>query len=152
MIRTFIGVDPGKSGGIAAINSSGEFIDAIPMPIVGDQVDVPAFIDFVKSAGDKTTIIIEEVHSMPGQGVASMFTFGRLYGTIIGASQALGVQIRFVKPKAWQIATCGKTNGNKEVALEFAMMQFPEWDRGKNKQKASGMADALCIAEWGRRN
>ena len=44
---------------------------------------------------------IEKVGAMPGQGVSSMFQFGRSVGTIEGIIAALRLPISYVTPQKW---------------------------------------------------
>ena len=48
--------------------------------------------------------MIEQVHSMPKQGVASSFKFGRHYGFLLGVLTALGIPYQTVTPQKWQKA------------------------------------------------
>ena len=45
--------------------------------------------------------LIEKVHSMPGQGVASTFKFGMNYGQWIGILTALQIPYSTITPKKW---------------------------------------------------
>ena len=101
-------------------------------------------------------IVVEEVHSMPNQGVKSMFSFGRVYGEILGALQAFRIPYRGVKPLRWQEAyryalrfrdeegmlPREKKPERKERLHRVAQHLFP--DRKVSKQ----MADAFLIAHW----
>ena len=77
-----IGIDPGKSGGVAILDGK-TIIDKIRMPTIRhgkrDLVDVMRLNQrFGSHRVD--AVIIEQVGAMPGQGVSSMFNFGRHVG------------------------------------------------------------------------
>ena len=42
---------------------------------------------------------IEKVAAMPGQGVTSMFNFGKGFGVLLGAAAGLGLQTTQVTPQ-----------------------------------------------------
>ena len=51
---------------------------------------------------EETSIVVEKVNAMPGQGVTSMFNFGQTFGAIKGICAALGLPIFFVTPSKWK--------------------------------------------------
>ncbi len=104
---------------------------------------------------------VERVHSMPGQGVASTFTFGLGYGRVLGALEALGVPTVLVEPRAWKLAVLGKQTGTgdkladrargKALAIARVKAQWPGLSLKASERcriDHDGMADALCIALW----
>lgn len=71
----YIGIDPGKSGAFAAIDKDGQCAVAIPW-------DAQEFIKFARASKHTTmTACVEKVGAMPGQGVTSMFNFGKTWDT-----------------------------------------------------------------------
>jgi len=87
---------------------------------------------------------------MPFQGVASTFTFGRGFGGVLGAIKALGLPM----PQAWQKAILAGTPGDKPAAIQYATSRFPSASllaTARSRTPSDGIADALCLAEWGRR-
>ena len=93
----YIGIDPGKKGGIAVLNGEDTPV-AYPY---SEEV----LIDVLKATLCKTskiTAAVEKVGAMPGQGVTSMFMFGTGYGFIQGALSALSIPYQLVPPKKWK--------------------------------------------------
>lgn len=88
---------------------------------------------------------LEQVHSMPGQGVASSFKFGQGYGSLEMALTAAGIPFERVTPQKWQKALGCLTKGQKNVSKRKAQELFP------TMKVTHATADALLIAEWGRR-
>ena len=80
--QTLIAIDPGLHGAIAVLHPDGS-ITADPMPLAGKELDLVAISEQVETA-NPAWIVIEKVGSMPGQGVASTFKFGRGYGSLLG--------------------------------------------------------------------
>jgi crossover junction endodeoxyribonuclease RuvC len=138
---SLIGIDPGSSGGIAWTDSDGEF-HAVKMPeTVGDLVDT---LRTLRVEGCHTAWC-EKVHAMPGQGVTSMFTFGRGLGNIEAACQALGIRLEWVTPQKWQLALGCRTAGDKNVSKNKAQELFPA------TKVTHAIADSLLICEYGHR-
>lgn len=99
---------------------------------------------------------VESVAAMPKQGVASTFSFGTGFGLLRGILCGLGIPYRLVKPQEWQgVVLAGLNRSNpKAAAYLFASRAWPTLDFRANERctKAhDGLVDALCIAEFGRR-
>jgi crossover junction endodeoxyribonuclease RuvC len=103
-----LGLDPGLSGAAAIVErhaSADRIADVIDLPTVGEgasrRILVPELMRFIIAA-KADLAVIEEVHAMPGQGLASTFRFGRAVGAIEATIAALGVPSRLVLPQAWK--------------------------------------------------
>ena len=147
-----LGCDPGKTGGIARIDTiTGEIraqlLDTSSAPEVADTLR-SFMADTV--AGARIICGVEKVHSMPKQGVSSSFAFGRSLGIVEGALSALGLPWVYVRPQEWRklaLADRPKPKGAKEgkkAVLEAARARWP--DAPLKRVKDSGVADALFIA------
>lgn len=90
-----IGIDVGAKGSLCHLNDSGRLITILPFAL-----DI--YVCYLKSLESIPIVIVEEVHSMPRQGVKSMFSFGTRFGEIIGILSALGIPYTLLKPKQWQ--------------------------------------------------
>jgi crossover junction endodeoxyribonuclease RuvC len=137
----FIGIDPGKHGGIACISEHG--ITAVPMPTTDrDLFDV---LMAGKQMLGEMMAYVEAVHAMPKQGVTSAFTFGKGYGALLMALTAAGIPYELVTPQKWQKALGCLTKGDKNVTKAKAQQLWPEmiWTHA--------ISDAALIAEYGRR-
>lgn len=145
-----IAVDPGLKGGIASLTNGS--ITAQPMPLAGGGLDLGAIAGIIREASP-AWIIVEKVGAMPGQGVASMFTFGMGYGSILGIAAALGVPVELVAPQRWKSTVLHGTAKDKASAIAFCRRVFPSvplvLPRCRNAH--DGLADSLCLLEYGRR-
>jgi len=92
----FIGIDPGKGGGIAYL--SGKDMEAIRYPTDLQEL-VFLLRKFQYSSG--CIAIMERVHSFPNQGVKSTFSFGENFGTWKGLLAATDIKYSLVQPKKW---------------------------------------------------
>jgi len=145
-----IGVDPGQSGGVAFV--SDDTAEAIPMPLVGKEVSGRELASWI-GLRRPTLLVVERVGSMPGEGVVSSFKFGKGFGMILGVIEALGYSYRLVTPQAWKRAVLAGTSRDKLAAIGYVHQMYPGIDLtpGRKRTPHDGMADAVCLAEYGRR-
>jgi len=149
MSKYFLGVDPGKTGGIALLG--GDTI-AKAWRYGGDVASTTLLLqEALILANMKITMcILEKVHAMPKQGVTSVFTFGENYGAYQGMLASLNIPYVLVTPRTWQKEVMGVGKGDtKERSLTMARQMFPSVDL--KYKKDDGMSDALLMAEYGRR-
>lgn len=155
----YIGIDPGQTGAIAVINSKKEIATIYDTPtmqaIKGKKYKteyLPAEMVSVLSSYPKELchVFIEKVGAMPGQGVTSMFNFGKGFGIWIGILAALELPHTFVTPQAWKKLLM-QGMADKDAARIRAQELFPQSIVLLNRKKDIGRADALLIAEYGRR-
>jgi len=146
---SIMGIDPGKSGGIASI-TDGQAA-GIPMPLVGKDIDGHELAAILRAAAPEL-VIIEKVGAMPKQGVTSTFNFGAGYGRLLGVCEALGIPYRLVTPQAWKKRVLAGTAKEKSDAIAFVKRAFPMVDLtpGQKRVPHDGIADAVCLAEYGR--
>lgn len=141
-----LGVDPGASGAVAAIEKSGP--DYWVRDLGGDpSLIANAFREIFSVSGADRIAALEQVHAMPGQGVTSMFSFGASYGACRGILAYACVPYHLVTPSKWKKDLgLGK---DKDEALAMARRLFPTAELSRKKD--IGRAEALLIAEWARR-
>jgi len=142
----YIGVDPGKSGGFALIDN--RMIGVFPW-------DDHNFIDNIAAAMNrgKCVACVERVGAMSGQGVTSMFNFGKSAGYIEGVLAALGISYQLVMPKRWK-AEFTLNGKDKAASIEVCKRLFPYVDLKPTagcRKDSDGMAEALLMAEYARR-
>jgi len=107
MNEIMIGIDPGQTGAIAAIQN-GKVIALYDMPTMprihgkGQQVDGYALSMMLLDLQGPKMAFVEAVHAMPGQGVASSFRFGESLGVVFGVLGALSLPVRMITPQIWK--------------------------------------------------
>lgn len=180
MINTFIGIDPGKTGGVAIISLSG--IKLIDCPVIEIETKVKSKkpnLTLIDQAADKGTvksktkittksnpalmaselaqlvtsnsiIAIESVHSMPGQGVRSTFDFGTNFGIWLGVIATLNIPMELVTPQEWK-KHYGLIGKKKDASRIIAVQLFPQMAVELKLKKYNGRAEALLLAEYLRR-
>lgn len=142
--RVHVGVDPGKAGGIAAVNGDGLLVLAEPMPET--DADMWSLVCRLFSVSDGlVTAVLERVSATPQMGVVSAFKFGQGVGAVRMALAAALIPFDEVSPQKWQTALGCRSGGDKNVTKRRAQELFPQ------AKVTHAVADALLIAEYGRR-
>ena len=153
-----IGIDPGITGAIYFNTVEGKIV--VDMPIMaktsgkGNQINPYELTSLLMQPPiDRLTGIkaayLESVHAMPGQGVSSVFSFGKSVGTIEGVLAALNIPLVMVTPQRWKknAKLIGK---DKDAARTLAIQLYPELSDRLSRKKDIGRADAILIAEFGK--
>ena len=144
----YIGIDPGKNGGIALLSNVSDFINTF-------VYSEDAILEVLKQASKYVDKIcyLEQVHAMPKQGVTSTFNFGMNFGFIQGVLKAYGIPYELVTPQKWKKEfSC---TSDKNTSIEVCKRLFPTVNlkaTDRCKKDHDGMAEALLIAEYGRRH
>ncbi len=150
----YIGVDPGKKGGYAVVyeddgEQKAEALAWEDMLFVHWCLSWKGVAD---ARGETILACVEKVGAMHGQGVRSMFTFGKSAGFIEGVLAALGIGYQLIPPKTWK-AEFG-LNSDKAASIEVCKRLFPGVNllaTDKCRKDSDGMAEALLMAEYARR-
>ena len=134
-MKLFVGIDPGAKGALAAIDEKNCIIAGFDWP--GDEIQVA--IRFKKLIEKHTcikekedpciTAALEYVHAMPGQGVASVFSFGANYGIWQGVLASFQIPYMIVSPKEWQKGIL------KKISLPTSMTQLLKNAKTKEEKK-----------------
>ena len=140
----FLGIDPGKSGGVAWLHK--DVARTAKMPATAADL-CEWFDDLIAWYAPYAAwrCVLEKVASSPQMGVKSAFTFGCGYGQLIGVLTALGIPFDEVSPQRWQKALGCMTAGDKNVSKRRAQQLFP------GLKVTHATADALLLAEFCRR-
>lgn len=150
MKTLFIGIDPGKSGGIACIDTETKIVYTVPY-------NSKALIDMCRAEGwngntEHIMCCLEKVGAMPGQGVVSMFSFGQSVGYIKGVLESFRMPYQEITPQKWK-REFGLTS-DKAKSAEVCGRLFPDVSllaTPRCKKPHDGMAEALLMAEYARR-
>ena len=173
----YIGIDPGKSGGIAIIGEGGK-IKVVVMPNASDEIDILRIQLLLAPYGilaksGKVKCVLEDVHSIFGSTAVGNFQFGRALGVIEAILTANKIPFTKVAPKKWQkemwegIKKIGEYTGkelkngdkqfkvdNKGMSLIAAKRLFPNVNllaTERSKKPHDGIVDALLIAGYCQR-
>lgn len=135
----YLGIDPGKSGAIAAIYEDGS-VDDVRM--TETEHDVARWL---KARSLNSFAVLEQVSAMPRQGVSSTFKFGASYGFLRGLLVALSIPFETVTPVKWQTVMKCRSGGDKNVTKAAAQRLYPAL------KITHANADAILLAEYCKR-
>jgi crossover junction endodeoxyribonuclease RuvC len=169
----YIGIDPGLNGAVALIDEDvigqpglGYFVGVDDTPTMEVEsngkvrnkynlIAMSALLGyFYESRGmseQRVIVTLESVHSMPKQGVASSFTFGEGLGIWKGIIAARGFSLELPSPQRWKKAMMADMGKDKDASRLKAIQLFPSMAPLLSRKKDDGRAEALLLAEYGRR-
>jgi crossover junction endodeoxyribonuclease RuvC len=152
-----LGIDPGLTGALAFYDMITKTIEVHDMPVMSvvrngktkNEVSAALTSDIIAEhlKGMPSVAFLERVNAMPGQGVTSVFSFGRSSGIIEGVLAAYDIQTHIVIPQRWQKAM--EVRGGKDGSRERAMQLLPASADKFKLKKHDGRADAALIALYG---
>jgi len=152
----YLGIDPGLSGALALLDGDGALFQVEDLPVmargrgrVKSELDAAGLARLLRPhAGQIRLAVVEQVASMPGQGVASIFSLGHSLGSIVGVLAALAIPLRLVPPAVWKRAA--GVSADKNLARSEAIRLWPNapLDRVKDHNRA----EALLLARYALNN
>lgn len=164
----FIGIDPGKDGGL--VFQSHDDIVVMKTPQVSNEIDINTIIEtfenIIHNSSVKPICVLEDVHAIFGSSAKATFGFGESLGIMKGILAGMKIPYVLVAPKKWQAklfegireqrkpnkGAGGKgTLDTKPMALLAAKRLYPKIDlRGSERSKNphEGIVDALCISHY----
>lgn len=149
----YLGIDPGASGALCFFEPDKGVVDIVDMPTVrvkrgsGLKTEIsPQMLASVVRARQPDKAVLERVGAMPGQGVSSMFQFGRGVGMVEGVIGCLALPLTYVSPVVWQRAV--NTRGGKDASRARAAELLPAYAHLFIRKKDDGRADAALLAWW----
>lgn len=148
--KIIIGIDPGFSGAIAELTLDGKFISVVDMPVIAGEkkeLHATAIREILRRASH---VFIEKAQPMPKQGISSTSRYVGSFKLIEGICVGLGIPRTVVLPQVWKKAMLNSMRKDKGASILRAEQLFPEADFSRKKDH--GKADALLIAEYGRRS
>ena len=142
----FAAVDPGAVHAAIAL-----FQDGHPV-FVDDIRATNGILDSValaKALADMKVrhVVVENVHSMPRQGMSSTFRFGMGVGIIHGVVGALRLPLTLVAPAKWK-GFHALISRDKEAARQLAIRRWPHLEGHLARKKDVDRAEALLIGDW----
>lgn len=153
-----VGLDPGLTGAVAFMERGGSIVTVEDTPsFLTDgkkrDYDVPGMVRLLMengSTGHIEHVFIERQQARPGIPPQAMLKIGHGFGLWIGILATLHIPYTAVWPQVWQREMyAGAVPGEgKERSLLVASRLWPDLVIPKSRHDR---ADALLIAEWGRR-
>lgn len=158
------GVDPGKTGAMVTLFEDGStVVDRVPLVTIKGQKTEPDFPVWARSWAASVfmnapdVIVMEKVQARPGQGVTSMFSFGKVQGFAMGVIMArCNAPMQYAYPSVWKEAL-GLIGLDKSASVGKALELVPsiqkELERklkGNTADVKHGIAEAALLAYYGR--
>lgn len=148
------GVDPGLSGALTLLDTADGSCQTHDMPTHvlerggrnKREVDPHSLADLLRERRIGHAFV-EAVSSMPGQGVSSVFAFGKAFGIVVGVLAAVGVPTTFVVPAKWKrdLHVPSAKDGARARASQLLPHAADQWSLVKDH----GKAESALIAWWG---
>lgn len=150
-----VGIDPGLSGAIVEFDGDEQAVfSSTNMPTLElkrggktrREINIAVLVALLKSSAS-AHVFIEQVGAMPGQGVSSMFAFGKSYGIVLGVVAALGHPYTTVPAMRWKktLGVPAAKDGARARASQLLPGSADHWPLKKDE----GRAEAALIALYG---
>jgi len=147
-----LGVDPGLTGAVALWDTALDILVVRDMPVAVMSHNtrrevVPEWLaNFVREFAPDLAWL-ERVHSMPKQGVSSVFSLGTSYGMARGVLAALQIDTHLVPPFEWKRAL--KLSADKSAARALASRLFAAHASEFQRVRDDGRAEAALLTHFG---
>jgi hypothetical protein len=141
--RIYIGIDPGKNGGIGIIYNDIQYCRKCPATVSDMAEEIKVIMGIAPDI--QKFAVIEAVHSMPKQGVKSVFTFGQGYGQWLGILASNDIPYIQVSPQKWMKHYTPLSKDKKERKNQLkhkAQQRFP------NLNITLATSDAMLLANY----
>jgi len=144
----YIGIDPGKSGGIMVISETGE-VTAYKCPEKVLDMSILFKLIVGNTAPDNVNLLMERVWARPGNAVRAAFTYGVNYGQWLGIAASYEIKMYTVLPNNWiKWVGCPKAlpvADRKRWLKSKAKELYPEL-----KRVTLATADAILITHYAK--
>lgn len=149
-----VAFDPGTSGAWAWGYGPRltPFVDDLPVAGVraSKQINAPLLAEELRALismhGMPVVAIIEDVHVMPKQGIASSGKFMQAKGTLVGICAGLKIPLAFVSPAVWKRQM--GLSSDKEMCRLRAIERWPGLALRLKRKGDHDRAEAALITEW----
>jgi crossover junction endodeoxyribonuclease RuvC len=149
-----LGIDCGQNGALAFFDFEKGSLTIFDMPTATVERNgktkkevSPAMLAMLCRGIEVRRAIVERVSARPGQGVTSMYAFGRAVGIVEGVLGGLNIPTSYVTPQAWRKAM--QVREGKDGSRQRAAELFPKYADQFALKKRDGRAEAALIAYHG---
>ena len=168
----YLGIDPGVTGAVGVVTSDGD-AKAWNLPTkvreratengkVRRCLDPVVLCELLNDYDPLGCVVVVERTQAGMKGAIANYSLGHSSGVIMGVLAALGFKFQEVRPQEWKrtfglLATKAERGLPKQVrtkqakgsSRKVAQALFP--GVSLDRVKDDGLAEALLLAEWGRR-
>jgi crossover junction endodeoxyribonuclease RuvC len=147
-----VGIDPGIHGALAVVEldtgAVPQLIDVLDVPTIGagakERVHVLPLRDYLEFHAPAHALI-ERAGSMPKQGVASTYKYGRAVGALEAVIACCGIPLSLVEPSIWK-KFHGLIGKDKEASRQRVLQLFPAAHKLFARKLDHQRAEAVLIA------
>jgi crossover junction endodeoxyribonuclease RuvC len=156
-----LGIDPGKDGAAVLIRDEAHVHAVLASELLCGQsweaahAEVTRWLRLVHATWPLDLVVLERVGGRPGEGATSARTMGVGWGLWLGGASMLGVPVIVPTPQRWQREMLSDLPGDtKARSVAWCRAHLPELDLtpGRRRVPHDGLADAACLAVYGRRH
>ena len=148
----YIGIDPGKTGGITIMQISDDgwkkikSLDIHMMPQT--EQDIMKVFSEVVMKGIYTKATIEAQHAFPGMGAKAQWTFAQHYGFLRGVLVSLAIPFTEVSPQTWMAYFGFKRKKGEDKKLHKTRILQKAQNLYPQSSVALQTADSLMLCEY----
>ena len=144
----YIGIDPGKSGGIACIDED-ENIIAYKCPDSSEDMALLFEVIIGDTPPDNIRLVMERVWARPTNAVRAAFSYGTNYGQWLGIAASHEVKMNTAIPSDW-IRWIGCPKSLKSVIRKRWLKDKAKECYPKLKKITLKTSDAILIAKYAK--
>ena len=146
-----IGIDPGKTGAIVALDITGIVLWKHVTPVIGKEIDWVTFSNYLRDLhkeGTGVVVYLEHVHAMHGVAAGTTFTFGGCFEGVKALCAALNIPIVLVAPKLWQKTMWQGVPEHRKPPKKLTKKELERKAEGKKVRtpKAIGSVDTKLMS------
>ena len=144
----YIGIDPGKGGGIAVIAKDGVEVKKFPESIHDMSLMFALMVG--NTPADQVLVMLEKVWARPHDGRSSVFTFAQNYGRWECIIATHEITPHYVTPQVWMKAIGCPPKLKKQVRKNYLKQLSKEKYPEIAKKLTLKTADAMLIADYAK--
>ena len=147
-LTKYIGIDPGKGGGIAVIAKDGIEVKKCPESIHDMSLMFALMVG--NTPADQVLVMLEKLWARPHDGRSSVFTFAQNYGRWEGIIATHEITPHYVTPQVWMKALGCPPRLKKQVRKNYLKQLSKDKYPKIAKKLTLKTADAMLIADYAK--
>jgi hypothetical protein len=147
-LTKFIGIDPGKGGGIAVLSKNGNEVKKCPESVHDMSLMFALMVG--STPADRVLVMLEKVWARPHDGRSSVFTFAQNYGRWEGIIASHEIQPHYVTPQVWMKAIGCPAKLKKQERKNYLKQLSKDMYPKIAKKLTLKTADAILIAHYAK--
>tara|TARA_E500000305_G_scaffold104816_1_gene101685 strand:- start:10626 stop:11135 length:510 start_codon:yes stop_codon:yes gene_type:complete len=154
-----VGHDPGMTGALALLKGE-ELLDVHRVQKRGPRIDVYAVDAWLRwvldEHGSIDALVIEDLHGFQANTPTANWMLSRAESAVVTVADLMGLPMMWVTPLRWQKAILqgmpvASREQIKDSSRKWASEKYPQTSAALSVKASQDIADAICIAEMGRR-